>query len=289
MNLNSPPFPLPLDHSEDQANATSSFSRHIFFDESPSRINQQQHQEDEGCVSYPGGSNEVMKMEEDGRRLSRIRKRDQDQGESLWENNSVKWISSKTRLMEDTSKYSDHESPKIAGSRTTELEDHMRQYSSSMETELSSNTSSYNNNNNNNIDNSTIRVCADCNTTKTPLWRSGPKGPKSLCNACGIRQRKARQAMAIAADATAGAPLRTPTTKIKVHQKEKRGKKGHTLEHKKLFKMAAGASNRQRKQLGFEDYLINLKKDLAFHRLFPQDEKEAALLLMALSSGLVHS
>lgn len=24
----------------------------------------------------------------------------------------------------------------------------------------------------------TVRVCADCNTTKTPLWRSGPRGPK---------------------------------------------------------------------------------------------------------------
>lgn len=23
-----------------------------------------------------------------------------------------------------------------------------------------------------------IRVCADCHTTKTPLWRSGPTGPK---------------------------------------------------------------------------------------------------------------
>jgi hypothetical protein len=23
-----------------------------------------------------------------------------------------------------------------------------------------------------------IRVCSDCNTTKTPLWRSGPRGPK---------------------------------------------------------------------------------------------------------------
>uniref|UniRef100_A0ACD5WY72 Uncharacterized protein n=1 Tax=Avena sativa TaxID=4498 RepID=A0ACD5WY72_AVESA len=40
-----------------------------------------------------------------------------------------------------------------------------------------------------------IRTCSDCNTTKTPLWRSGPCGPKSLCNACGIRQRKARRAM----------------------------------------------------------------------------------------------
>lgn len=26
--------------------------------------------------------------------------------------------------------------------------------------------------------NSPIRVCSDCNTTKTPLWRSGPRGPK---------------------------------------------------------------------------------------------------------------
>jgi len=26
--------------------------------------------------------------------------------------------------------------------------------------------------------NNTTRVCSDCNTTTTPLWRSGPKGPK---------------------------------------------------------------------------------------------------------------
>lgn len=50
-----------------------------------------------------------------------------------------------------------------------------------------------------------VRVCSDCNTTKTPLWRSGPRGPKSLCNACGIRQRKARRAMAAAAAAAAAA------------------------------------------------------------------------------------
>ncbi|XP_047335893.1 GATA transcription factor 23-like [Impatiens glandulifera] len=31
------------------------------------------------------------------------------------------------------------------------------------------------------------RICGECRTTKTPLWRSGPSGPKSLCNACGIR------------------------------------------------------------------------------------------------------
>lgn len=35
------------------------------------------------------------------------------------------------------------------------------------------------------------RVCAHCGTSKTPLWRNGPQGPKSLCNACGIRHKKA--------------------------------------------------------------------------------------------------
>eukprot|EP00190_Bangiopsis_sp_CCMP1999_P006208 CAMPEP_0198722664 /NCGR_PEP_ID=MMETSP1475-20131203/304_1 /TAXON_ID= ORGANISM="Unidentified sp., Strain CCMP1999" /NCGR_SAMPLE_ID=MMETSP1475 /ASSEMBLY_ACC=CAM_ASM_001111 /LENGTH=132 /DNA_ID=CAMNT_0044483577 /DNA_START=124 /DNA_END=522 /DNA_ORIENTATION=- len=33
--------------------------------------------------------------------------------------------------------------------------------------------------------------CVQCGTTKTPMWRSGPKGSKSLCNACGIRWKKA--------------------------------------------------------------------------------------------------
>nr|KYP71287.1 GATA transcription factor 16 [Cajanus cajan] len=36
------------------------------------------------------------------------------------------------------------------------------------------------------------KCCADCKTTKTPLWRGGPAGPKTLCNACGIRYRKKR-------------------------------------------------------------------------------------------------
>ncbi|ESQ32205.1 hypothetical protein EUTSA_v10005181mg [Eutrema salsugineum] len=39
----------------------------------------------------------------------------------------------------------------------------------------------------------TIRCCSDCKTTKTPMWRGGPSGPKSLCNACGIRLRKQRR------------------------------------------------------------------------------------------------
>lgn len=46
------------------------------------------------------------------------------------------------------------------------------------------------------------RRCANCDTTSTPLWRNGPRGPKSLCNACGIRFKKEeRRANAAAAAA----------------------------------------------------------------------------------------
>ncbi|XP_076916022.1 GATA transcription factor 18-like [Bidens hawaiensis] len=46
------------------------------------------------------------------------------------------------------------------------------------------------------------RRCSNCDTTSTPLWRNGPRGPKSLCNACGIRYKKEeRRANAAAAAA----------------------------------------------------------------------------------------
>ncbi|KAK5657038.1 hypothetical protein OQA88_3564 [Cercophora sp. LCS_1] len=33
-------------------------------------------------------------------------------------------------------------------------------------------------------------VCNDCGTLESPEWRKGPGGPKSLCNACGLRWAK---------------------------------------------------------------------------------------------------
>ncbi|XP_071689367.1 GATA transcription factor 8 [Rutidosis leptorrhynchoides] len=37
-----------------------------------------------------------------------------------------------------------------------------------------------------------VRKCMHCEITKTPQWRSGPMGPKSLCNACGVRYKSGR-------------------------------------------------------------------------------------------------
>jgi len=38
-----------------------------------------------------------------------------------------------------------------------------------------------------------VKCCSKCGATKTPQWREGPFGPKTLCNACGVkRTRKLR-------------------------------------------------------------------------------------------------
>ncbi|XP_073297520.1 GATA transcription factor 8-like isoform X1 [Primulina huaijiensis] len=37
-----------------------------------------------------------------------------------------------------------------------------------------------------------VRKCLHCEITKTPQWRAGPMGPKTLCNACGVRHKSGR-------------------------------------------------------------------------------------------------
>ncbi|XP_074571639.1 uncharacterized protein LOC141828166 [Curcuma longa] len=37
-----------------------------------------------------------------------------------------------------------------------------------------------------------VRKCTHCEIQKTPQWRAGPLGPKTLCNACGVRYKSGR-------------------------------------------------------------------------------------------------
>ncbi|OVA07038.1 zinc finger protein [Macleaya cordata] len=71
--------------------------------------------------------------------------------------------------------------------------------------------------------NSLIRRCANCDTTSTPLWRNGPRGPKSLCNACGIRYKK-EERRATTTTTTNGinavAAVVTTTTVVEPQQQE---------------------------------------------------------------------
>ncbi|CAN6460841.1 unnamed protein product [Victoria cruziana] len=41
-------------------------------------------------------------------------------------------------------------------------------------------------------DGMTGRKCTHCAAEKTPQWRAGPMGPKTLCNACGVRYKSGR-------------------------------------------------------------------------------------------------
>ncbi|BAT82513.1 putative GATA transcription factor [Vigna angularis] len=191
---------------------------------------------------------------------------------------SEKWMSSKMRLMKkmmrrSMSPTSDRLNPQGQESRYSQRSPR--------------NTSS-----------STTRVCSDCNTSTTPLWRSGPKGPKSLCNACGIRQRKARRAMAEASNGLV-TPINSVCAKTRVYNKEKKSRANHFAQFKNKYKSttttttaaSAGSSEGLRKIEYFKDFAISLSsKNSSFQqKVFPRDEvAEAAMLLMELSCGFVH-
>ncbi|CAJ2637953.1 unnamed protein product [Trifolium pratense] len=221
----------------------------------PSHIQSDDHLEVEKFVSSNGSwDHQEMKKEDENEDY-----KDED-------STSLKWMPSKKRIihkmMEDQ-----------RGSKNKFEKEKL----------LGFDNSSNNNSSNNNI---TIRVCSDCHTTKTPLWRSGPTGPKSLCNACGIRQRKARRALAAAASAngeTLVAAEKPNLKEKKLQIKRKRSKIDQCAPH---LKSKGKIGN---KCLTFEDLIASLSNNLTDpHQVFPQDEKEAAILLMALSYGLLH-
>lgn len=66
------------------------------------------------------------------------------------------------------------------------------------------------------ITSSTIgRKCQHCQAEKTPQWRAGPLGPKTLCNACGVRYKSGR----LVAEYR---PASSPTFSSKVHSNSHR-------------------------------------------------------------------
>ncbi|XP_023524318.1 GATA transcription factor 21-like [Cucurbita pepo subsp. pepo] len=142
-----------------------------------------------------------------------------------------------------------------------------------------------------------VRVCSDCNTTTTPLWRSGPQGPKSLCNACGIRQRKARRAMAEAANGGGGGAVVAAASGKELHKEKKSRLSWHgdddddeEVKKKKGNNRNMGEKCLESQSEGRNDGVLRLSKNgSAFGRVFPRDEEEAAILLMELSCGLVHT
>lgn len=103
---------------------------------------------------------------------SRQQESTRDKGvKKFYDMGSVKWMSSKMRLMR-----------KMMSSGQTMVSSPTNYNSSMPRTHLDSPQSSSDEDDDDHSSSSSltsnIRVCSDCNTTKTPLWRSGPKGPK---------------------------------------------------------------------------------------------------------------
>ncbi|XVF62508.1 hypothetical protein PTKIN_Ptkin09bG0013600 [Pterospermum kingtungense] len=123
---------------------------------------------------------------------------------------------------------------------------------------------------NQNQSNETKKTCADCGTSKTPLWRGGPAGPKSLCNACGIRSRKKRRAI------------------LGLNK----------AEDKKSRRGGNNSNGNSTKSLGdnLKQRLLALGREVLMQRSTAEkqrrklgEEEQAAVLLMALSYGSVYA
>ncbi|XP_044491280.1 GATA transcription factor 15-like [Mangifera indica] len=98
------------------------------------------------------------------------------------------------------------------------------------------------------------KSCIDCHTTTTPLWRGGPAGPRSLCNACGIRYRKTKKAL-LGLD----------------KGRAEKCKRKNSKDFRKL-----GVSLK----MG----LMGIGEEMSFQKSL-REEEEAAMLLMTLSCG----
>ncbi|KAM3338165.1 hypothetical protein P3S68_031382 [Capsicum galapagoense] len=118
------------------------------------------------------------------------------------------------------------------------------------------------------------KTCVDCGTTRTPLWRIGPAGPKSLCNACGIRSRKKRRAL------------------LELNKENKKIKKSSASENKNNQNPS---SNNCTSNNGDSTNNTNVKKKLSLQRSRSNsthwkklgEVEKAAFLLMSLSCGSV--
>ncbi|GJN16582.1 hypothetical protein PR202_gb03585 [Eleusine coracana subsp. coracana] len=142
------------------------------------------------------------------------------------------------------------------------------------------------------------KACADCHTTKTPLWRGGPEGPKSLCNACGIRYRKRRrQALGLEANAEAQdqQQKKKATATAAASSKEDKKEEGDKKEEEGDKKKDEGDKKKE-KQVTVELRVVSFGKEVMLkqrrrmrRKKCLSEEERAAVLLMALSSGVIYA
>lgn len=98
-----------------------------------------------------------------------------------------------------------------------------------------------------------VRKCSHCGIQKTPQWRAGPKGPKTLCNACGVRYKSGRLLPEYR-------PAASPTFSAVKHSNSHR--KVLEMRRQRELMMQQQASQAKRAYLGSgDDGLVNISED----------------------------
>ncbi|VAH97635.1 GATA transcription factor 16-like [Triticum dicoccoides] len=135
------------------------------------------------------------------------------------------------------------------------------------------------------------KACTACNTTKTPLWRGGPSGPMSLCNACGIRYRKKRrEAMGLEdppkkrQPAAAAAPAACSEAGGESADPEQQ----QPQQAKKTTTTTKRGREVELRVVGFGKEVVLKQRRRMRRRQRLGEEEKAAILLMALSSGVIY-
>ncbi|KAI7748456.1 hypothetical protein M8C21_007614 [Ambrosia artemisiifolia] len=119
------------------------------------------------------------------------------------------------------------------------------------------------------------KCCTDCHTTRTPLWRGGPAGPKSLCNACGIKYHKKRRRQQMNNNKSFDKNVTKTSKNVKLKMKlmvVNQNKKQQTHNHHDIHQQRS-----QRKRSLYE------RGKPWWNKL--REEEQAAILLMAISCG----
>ncbi|XP_020572106.1 GATA transcription factor 15-like [Phalaenopsis equestris] len=124
-----------------------------------------------------------------------------------------------------------------------------------------------------------LKLCSDCQTSDTPLWRSGPHGPKSLCNACGIRYSKRRKTEFVGEEQSKPAALICKSNHKSAVEAEEL-KRRQREKQEKVLKIIIRRSSDLKVQR-------QIRTPARFGGSADGDEvAEAARLLLSLSSGL---
>ncbi|KAL8160703.1 hypothetical protein V2J09_002240 [Rumex salicifolius] len=128
------------------------------------------------------------------------------------------------------------------------------------------------------VSSESMKACTGCYTTITPLWRGGPAGPKTLCNACGIKYHKKRRAQ-----------MGIESGKIEKAKSKKKMNSGNSIRN---YSNQSNGEDKSSIRVPLKIKMVMKKCNGGGSEIIGRklgEEEQAALLLMALSCGSIYA